>query len=202
MDVHGWQQRRAHPEGPEEPVTAGTARSVELIPVTGDAGLIAVSVTAGDPVAGSVPFELTLRNVGHDTVAITNPYEGAAYHLISPSGAPVQVKAPPSQAKVHAVLDPAGKLAYLNLVGVVVDGTTVATEEFIRSASVDLIGGGEIVLSLAVTTSLDPTDRATLDHVPAGDYQLIVTLRVIVNAGGVHQPMLLRTAHDLPVAAT
>jgi hypothetical protein len=170
--------------------------------VTGDAGLVDASVTAGASVAGRVTFEATLRNTGGREVMIANPYEGISYHLISATGTPVQVKAPPSQAKVHFARDPAAKLSYLGLTAATVDGTQISGEEFVRSRSFELSDSGMIEMSLAVTTSIDPTDRTTLDHVPAGDYQLVVTLRTVVTLDGERHTILLRTARDLPVVVS
>jgi hypothetical protein len=183
-------------------VTARDARIVAMRHVSGDTGLVEASVAPGAPVPGQVPFELTLRNIGTGAVTITNPYEGASYHLINGAGSPVQVNEPPSRAKVHVARDPADRLAYLDLTEARVDGKPVESHEFIGAESLELPASGEMVLSLAVTASLDTSDLTRLDHVPAGDYQLVVILRVVVTAGGKRHPILLRTDRELPVAAT
>jgi hypothetical protein len=183
-------------------VSAGRGPTVALRRLRGDADLVAATVTLCSPVSGRVPLELALRNIGPATVTISNPYEGASYHLISASGAPVEVPAPTSRAKLHTVADPAAKLTYLDLAGATVDGRATTPEEFIAASSFELPRGGEVVLSMAVTSSLDPADRITrLDRVPAGEYQLVVMLRVIVTSTGKRHPLRLRTAQDLTVVA-
>jgi hypothetical protein len=182
-------------------VTLAGAEPVAMKMVSGDAGIVSASVRSGRLAVGTVPFELTLHNASHDSITITNPYEGASYHLINVAGSPVQVQAPTIQAKVHIALDPTAKLAYLDLAAATVNGKAVTSDDFVRSASFELAAGGEAVLSLVVRAALDPSDRTTLDHVPAGDYQIAVTLRVVVSVDGKRHPLLLRTTNDLAVTA-
>ena len=65
-----------------------------------------------------------------------------------------------------------------------------------RAADLD---GAEIRMSLIVAASLDPSDRATLDHVPAGRYRIVLTPRVVVASGDRRHPVLMRSTRDLPV---
>lgn len=173
--------------------------AVALSPISGDPGLVEATASIADPVEREVNCRVTLRNPGDTAVRVDNPYEGLTYHLISDDGTPVEVKAPPSAAKVRAPRDPLAKRAYVDVVGATVEGTHHDVEEFIRASSFELGPGGALELSLAVRSSIDPSDRSVLDLVPAGDYHLVVMVRTVVEREGARLPLLLRTDRDLDV---
>ena len=178
------------------------AEPVALQQLTGDEGLLEVAVVAGEPTSRRVEFELTVRNLTSTAAVVTNPYEGLSYQLIAGSGTPIQVKAPPNQAKVHVPLDPAAKLAYLDLARADLEGNDIGIDDAIRATTFELTPGGALTMALAVTSSIDPSDRSTLDHVAPGDLQLVVMLRAIVQLGDDRHPMQFRTAPGLDVTVT
>ena len=176
-------------------MTANTTRTALQL-VSGDQGLVEVEVAPDETRPAQIGFTLTIRNTSDDALDVSNPYDGISYHLISPSGSPVQVKAPPSAAKVHVPQDPSKRAAYLELVHVQIGGTQQegAAAEL---TSVQLAAGGETVLQLSINSSIDLSNRAVLDHVPTGDYELVVMLRIVATADGERHPLLLRTATNI-----
>lgn len=175
------------------------AEPVALQLLTGDAALLEASVAAGTTTSSRVPFDLVVRNVSAEPVVVANPYEGLTYQLISASGTPIQVAAPPSQAKVHVRRDPAAKLTYLDLSATDIDGNPIEVDDAIGAATFEMAPGSTLTMTLAVTSSIDPSDRSTLDHVASGDHELVVMLRTIVHVGNDRHPMQLRTAHGVAV---
>lgn len=173
---------------------------VPLRQTRGDEGLISVAVAVRPGSARNVRFDLVLLNESGATITVENPYSEVTYHLIAESGTPVQVKAPPSGKKVHGRRDPAERLAYLALESVRVCGEPAEIDEFVESTTTELPSDHSIELSAAVTSSIDPVDRETLDQVPEGEYSLVVSVRtVVVDEDGRH-PVSFRTEDDLPVA--
>lgn len=171
---------------------------VALQQVTGDTGFVAATVAVAGG-AGEIHVELEVRNLTDGEIEVTNPYSGTTYHVISPSGAPVQVAAPPDQAKVHVRRDPAARLAYLGLGTTTWAGTEIPAEELIAERELTLGAGGRATLPLTIAAAIDPADRSVLDAVPAGDYGLVVQLRLVCVADGAAHTALLRTSADIPV---
>lgn len=183
-------------------MTSPDKPSVDLqIIGSGAANLIDARVVGAGTSVGAVPFSLRLRNISGASITLANPYEGTTYHLISAAGTPVQVVAPPSQAKVHSPVDPTARLAYLDLTGASIDGASSPPATFIAMSTIELPPDGEIVLDLAVRTAINPADRSTLEHVAAGAYQLVVMVQAAAESDGKRQPILLRTSDGLPVTA-
>lgn len=173
--------------------------TVALGRISGDAGLVEVTAAVGEPAHRAIACRLTVRNVTDAPVTVDNPYEGLTYHLISHTGTPVEVKAPPAAAKVRGPRDPLAKRSYIDVVNVSVDGATQDGDGFITSTSCELSPNGAIELALMIRSSIDPSDRAVLDEVPSGAYQLVVMVRTIISVGGDRHPVLLRTERNLDV---
>lgn len=173
--------------------------TVRLSRISGDADLVDVTATVGEPAGRAIACHVTVRNVTDAPVQVDNPYEGLTYHLISHTGTPVEVKAPPSAAKVRGPRDPLAKRSYIDVVAVSVDGTVQDSDDFITSTSCEVSSNCAIELALMIRSSIDPSDRAVLDEVPSGVYQLVVMVRTVISLGGERHPLLLRTERDLDV---
>lgn len=173
--------------------------AVALGRISGDADLVDVTAAVGEPADRAITCHVTLRNVTDAQVRVDNPYEGLTYHLISHTGTPVEVKAPPSAAKVRGPRNPLAKRSYIDVVAVSVDGAAQDADDFITSTSCELSPNGAIELALMIRSSIDPSDRAVLDEVPSGAYQLVVMVRTVISIGGDRHPLLLRTERDLDV---
>jgi hypothetical protein len=172
------------------------AATAALRPAHGDTPL-AVGATVTGPATGCVRFELAVRNGTGRRVSVSNPYLWLTYTLVRADGRPVQVGAPTSQDKVDVALDPRRRLEYLG-----VESATLAAaplDDVVTAESFDLDAGAGLVLALHVARSIDPDDRSTLDHVPAGEYHMPVRLRLDVTDRGETQSVRLRTEHDLTV---